>query len=74
MTTHNTQHDSWWHERQTKPVDLDTAYEPPYVPRERRSSSRHSTSGNSTSVWKEGAMVVGLMFALGLSLISLITR
>jgi len=53
----------WWHERQTKGAELHTAYRA-------LSGARAKREG----IWKEVALVVGLMFALILSLASMVSR
>lgn len=55
--------DSWWHERQTRPADIETP-------------SRHQLyrrpKGNE--VWIKAGLIVGLMLALILTVISALTR
>ena len=53
----------WWHERPTKAAELNTAY-------------RALSSGKAKreGIWKKGVLVVGLMFALILSLVSMVSR
>ena len=53
----------WWHERPTKTADLSTSLRAVASARAKREA-----------VWKKSALVVGLMFALILSLISLACR
>jgi hypothetical protein len=55
-------HDSWWHERQTRPADLAR----PSVQLYRR------PEGNE--VWIKAGLVVGLMLALILTVISAVAR
>ena len=53
----------WWHERPTKTAELNTACRAP-----------SSASAKREGIWKEGPLVVGLMFALFLSLVSMVSR
>lgn len=53
--------DSWWHERPTKAADLDTGYRSLYAARKKRDA-----------VWRKAALIVALMFALILSLFSMV--
>ncbi|MEJ8857592.1 hypothetical protein WKW79_23675 [Variovorax robiniae] len=55
--------EDWWHERPTKTAELSTNYQ-----------SLGDASPKQGHVWKKAALVVGLMFALVLSLISMMTR
>jgi len=54
----------WWHERPTKTADLSTTYQ--YF--------GEASPKDRPHVWKKAALVVGLMFALVLSLISMMAR
>ncbi len=57
----NTQ-DSWWHVRPTKAADARTEFQPLYAPRKR------------DAVWPIAALIVGLIFALTLTLASAASR
>ena len=54
--------DSWWHERPTKPAELGTDYQPLHRPRKR------------DSVWQKAALVVGVVFALVVTVILSMAR
>jgi hypothetical protein len=63
MNTQTPQHTDWWHERPTKAADLGTKPASLYPPR-----------NETDPVWFKAAVTVGLVFALGLSLIALAGR
>jgi hypothetical protein len=63
MSTQTSKPNDWWHERPTKSADLGTRLAP--VCKSRRESD---------SVWFKAAVTVGLVLALGLSLIGLLGR
>ena len=54
----------WWHERPTKSADLPSKYQ----------FFGDAGSANHDHVWQKAALVVSLMFALVLSLISMMAR
>ena len=62
MQKHSQPTNEWWHERPTKIADLPTGYQ-----------VLSSTRPVSNDVWPKATFVVCLMFALVLSLISLMT-
>lgn len=64
MNKHTDERDIWWHERATKPADLST----------QRQALADRPLRKSRSVWKEAALAVAVMFALMLSLISMLGR
>lgn len=55
----HTNHDSWWHERHTKPADMHTGF----------CSMRVAPVPARDTLWPRIALVVALMFALCLMLI-----
>ena len=54
----------WWHERPTKSADLPSKYQ----------SFGEAGGANHGHVWQKAGLVVSLMFALVLSLISMMAR
>jgi hypothetical protein len=64
MNTHESKQDGWWHERPTKAAELRTMAAPIYAGRR----------PENESVWFKAAVTVGLVVALGLSLIGLVGR
>ncbi|MET0543094.1 MAG: hypothetical protein ABWZ88_15225 [Variovorax sp.] len=63
MKNQSSEHDSWWHERPTKLGELGTGYQALDQGPEKRNV-----------VWQRAALVVGLMFALVLSLVVMAGR
>ncbi|MEJ8859784.1 hypothetical protein WKW79_34885 [Variovorax robiniae] len=55
--------EEWWHERPTRTAELSTNYQ-----------SLGDAGAKPCHVWTKAGLVVGLMFALVLSLVSMMAR